>query len=94
MPKYRKKPVIIEAVQFTYPPTQEFLEFCGDDLGKVVKARHMDAVAEAEIVTLEDGKELKVIHIATEGDFVIRGVQGELYACKPDIFHETYEQVG
>jgi len=36
---------------------------------------------------------MKVEHIATEGDYIIKGVQGEFYACKPDIFLQTYEQV-
>ena len=49
--------------------------------------------AEAEIRTLEDGIHLTVKHIATEGDWIIKGVQGEFYACKPDIFEQTYERV-
>jgi hypothetical protein len=36
---------------------------------------------------------LTVKHIATEGDWIIKGVQGEFYACKPDIFEQTYEKV-
>ena len=33
-------------------------------------------------------------HICTEGDYIIKGVQGEFYSCKPDIFEQTYEQAG
>ena len=33
-------------------------------------------------------------HICTEGDYIIKGVQGEFYPCKPDIFEQTYEQAG
>jgi len=93
--QYRKRPVVIEAVEFKY--TEEGLidlrKFCGEALGKIQKERHPTAKAEAEIGTLEDGVHLKVKHIATEGDFIIKGVQGEFYPCKPEIFWETYERV-
>jgi hypothetical protein len=93
--KFKKKPVIIEAVVFEYTESgiAALKEFCGPALGQIVKNRHPSAKAEAEILTLEDGQELKAAHVATEGDFVIRGVQGEFYACKPDIFWQTYEKV-
>ena len=93
--KFRKKPVEIEAVQFVYS-TEGIValkEFCGSALGKTSKERHITAVGEAEIGTLEDGVNLTVKHIATEGDWIIRGVQGEFYACKPDIFKMTYDAV-
>jgi hypothetical protein len=89
--KFRKKPVVIEAVQFTYPPSPELLAFCGDALRNIRKARHPTAKGEADIVTLEDGSDGRAKHVATEGDFIIRGIQGEFYACKPDIFAATYE---
>jgi hypothetical protein len=93
--KFKKKPVVIDAVQFLY--TKEGIdilkEFCGSALGNVRKERHPSARAEAEIGTLEDGVHLTVKHIATEGDWIIKGVQGEFYACKPDIFNATYEAV-
>lgn len=93
--KYRKKPVVVEAVQFEYSSDgiQRLKEFCGSALGKTYKDRHPSAKGEAEIVTLEDGIHLTVKHIATEGDFIIKGVQGEFYPCKPDIFWSTYEKV-
>jgi hypothetical protein len=91
--QYRKKPVVIDALLFTYPPTPEFKKFLGSSMGKLSKARHPSAKGEMEIGTLEDGSELKVIHIATEGDYVIKGVEGEFYACKPEIFHKTYEAI-
>ena len=93
--QYRKKPVVIEAVEFEYSQEgiERLREFCGPALGQTSKQRHPDAKGEAEIGTLEDGVHLTVKHIATEGDFIIRGVQGEFYACKPDIFWQTYEKV-
>ena len=93
--KYRKKPVIIEAVRFVYSPKgiKELKEFCGEALGNVVKARHPTAKGEAQIKTLEDGAVLKVAHIATEGDWIIKGDQGEFYAIRNEIFLETYEEL-
>lgn len=92
---YRKKPVVIQALKFVY--SREGIaamhKFLGEHLGNVVKHRHQHAIAEAEIKTLEDGMSGQVVHIATEGDYIIKGVQGEFYACKPDIFEETYQGV-
>lgn len=92
---FRKKPVVIQACQFIYTPDgiKVLTNFCGDALGNISKARHPTAKAEAEIKTLEDGKYTRVVHVATEGDWIIKGVQGEFYACKPDIFVATYEEV-
>ena len=91
--KFRKKPVVIEAMQFIYENDRiaTLREFCGSALGNISKARTPAAKAEAEMGTLEDGVHLTVKHIATEGDWIIKGVQGEFYACKPDIFDATYE---
>lgn len=93
--KFRKKPVTIEAIKFEYSADgiERLKQFCGPALGKTHKERHITAVGEAEIGTLEDGVNLTVQHIATEGDYIIKGVQGEFYPCKPDIFHATYEAV-
>jgi hypothetical protein len=90
MALYETRKVTIEAVEFTYPITDELKDFVGDSLGTVSKQRHLGSLAEAEICTLEDGEFLKVKHIATEGDYIIKGLQGEFYACKPDIFHMKY----
>jgi len=92
--KFRKKPVVIEAVRFIFDDASiaRLEKFCGDALGNIRK-EHDNSPAEAEIGTLEDGVHLTVKHIATEGDWIIRGVQGEFYACKPDIFEATYESV-
>jgi hypothetical protein len=91
--KFRKKPVVIEAVQFFYTDesVDQLEKFCGESLGNIRK-EHDATPAEAEIRTLEDGVHLTVKHIATEGDWIIKGVQGEFYACKPDIFEQTYEK--
>ena len=90
--KFRKKPVVIEAVRFIYSVEgiAKLREFGGYAIGKIATRTKPYQPCEAEICTLEDGK---VTHIATEGDWIIKGVKGEFYACKPDIFEQTYEIV-
>lgn len=80
MPKFRKKPVVIEAVQWFKP---------GDHPAVVMKAGHNRYADEGVpwVETLEGG------HIVTPGDWIITGVKGEHYPCKPDIFAATYEPV-
>ena len=89
--KFRKKPVVIEAMVFNYPPSAELLSWLGDSCSGVSKKRHPGAVGELEIKTLEDGHDGRAKHVASEGDYIIKGVKGEFYPCKPDIFHATYE---
>lgn len=78
--KYRKKPVVIEAVQWTGANIGEIHEFCNDILFNI-------STNELRIYTLEG------IHLASNGDYVIKGVNGEFYPCKPDIFEKTYEEI-
>lgn len=91
--KYKKRPVVIEAVVFEY--TSECLLFLKNWLGDAYRDAGMydtnENEAWLEIKTLEDRSDS--YHIASEGDYIIRGVQGEFYACTPDIFEETYQQV-
>ena len=90
-----KRPVTIEAIEFEYTDTciQELKDWLGDHFitsGKDI----FDAKGWFQIGTLEDGHgQNKIAHVATEGDYIIRGVQGEFYACKPDIFYRTYREV-
>lgn len=81
MPKFRKKPVVIEAVRFVDGlDLDELLAFLGD-------AEFEYDEHEFIINTLEGN-----MHVSP-GDWIIRGVQGEFYPCKPDIFEATYELV-
>lgn len=78
--KYRKKQVEIEAVQWT-----------GDNLAELRKMDGFNSVhtcfgGRLNIKTLEG-----IIH-ASVGDYIIKGVQGEFYPCKPDIFEQTYDE--
>lgn len=102
MAKYRKKPVVIEAIQWTGENTFEvtaFIEGNAPDLKHPMAAEAWDAWCEAadrdglRIMTLEDGPAAQAKHYASKGDWIIRGVKGEIYPCKPDIFAQTYEQV-
>ncbi len=77
--KYRKKPVVIEAIEWT-----------GDNFGEIALftngSTHQQG-SDLWVKTLEGG------HTALKGDFIIKGVKGEFYPCKPDIFTITYEEV-
>jgi hypothetical protein len=76
--KYRKKPMVIEAVKYTGENGKEIISFCGSCY---------KGVGGLYIKTLEG------VMKAAPGDFVIKGVNGEFYPCKPDIFMKTYEEV-
>jgi len=89
--KYRKKPVVIDAVQWTGENMAELEAFAGDSLklsacGIVGKGRNLKIESVLGICTLEGFMRIDV------GDFVIRGVKGEFYPCKPDIFEATYDE--
>ena len=82
--KFRKKPVVIEAMQYkdTKQGHKEILAFCPTGRFTHGVGRYF-----FEIPTLEGD------HTATPGDWIIKGVKGEFYPCKPDIFEQTYERV-
>jgi hypothetical protein len=86
--KYRKKPVVIDAVQ---------IPFTVDEEHDILLAFLHDHVVPFEIVGGDSA--YMVIHtlegdmFAQRGDWIIKGVQGEFYPCKPDIFEETYDPV-
>ena len=85
--KYRKKPVVIDAVVFTRNNFEEIVSFTNGTAHTLRIERRPDGKCTCIIPTLEGE------HIATEGDYIIRGVHGEFYPCKPDIFAKTYEVV-
>lgn len=82
MPKFRKKPVAIEAIQ--YHAGEQPHELIND-------------VIKGNVEYKEDGcmliNTLEGVMRADPGDWIIRGINGELYPCKPDIFNKTYEPV-
>jgi len=81
MAKYRKRPVEVEAVQWTGNNIREIESFCS---GPLTFNHETKSII---IHTLEGNM------TASDGDFIIRGVHGEYYPCKPDIFEKTYEPV-
>lgn len=87
--KYRKKPVIIEAVLWNGNNLKEVIEFTGQH----VSAQHFKWEEYEDLVAREGLKifTLEGSHMATVGDMIIKGVKGECYPCKPDIFAKTYE---
>jgi hypothetical protein len=79
MPKFRKKPVVVEAVQFIRANFDEIEKFVGGD----AEFR----AGELIVATLEGPLR------AAPNDWIIKGVKGEIYPCKPDIFAATYDAV-
>lgn len=82
--KYRKKPVVIDAVQWSGNNLNEILDFMKD------KQPNYYEDDEKKLLTIQT---LEGNMIASVGDYIIKGVQGEFYPCKPDIFEQTYEVV-
>ena len=78
---YRKKPVVVEAVQWTGENHAEMCEFIDPEAFEIIPRIGL------VIHTLEGD------HHASPGDYIIKGVNGEFYPCKPDIFAKTYESV-
>lgn len=94
MPKYRKKPVVVEAVRWTGSNLEEIRNFVGNDLIEnyiehfdIERALIKQTLAGIAINTLEGTM------MVNYGDYIIKGVNNEFYPCKPDIFEQTYEEV-
>ena len=84
MAKYRKKPVVIEAMLLTEGNLEQVEKWCGGDIKGTALHRSERVL---DIQTLEGEMRANI------GDWIIRGVKGEFYPCKPDIFEQTYEKV-
>ena len=82
--KYRKKPIVVEAIQFTGNNFKEILEFIGGIDERNKTNIHRDCIF---IKTLEGDMK------ASPSDWIIKGIKGEFYPIKDDIFKETYEKV-
>lgn len=87
MKKYRKRPVVIEAVQCKEPTTpDQIVEWCGSGTRKC-GVGDLSAKQWIEVETLEGTM------IANYGDWIIKGVSNEFYPCKPDIFEKIYKEI-
>ena len=85
--KYRKKPVVIEAMQYNASNSREsVMQWIYDNGGKCYLVKSIND-SSIYIETLEGTMK------ADLNDYVIKGINGELYPCKPDIFEKTYEKV-
>ena len=93
MPKYRKKPVVVEAVRWTGSNLEEIRNFVGSDLIEEcvelfdIKRTLKEMLVDIAIDTLEGTMRVDY------GDYIIKGIQGGFYPCEPDIFLATYEEV-
>lgn len=93
MPKFRKKPVVIEAVR-----TKDVIHAANGDWSALpdwVKEAY-ESNDSVGIVFAQDGVHISTLEgtmLAEPDDWIIRGVKGEIYPCKPDIFEQTYEPV-
>lgn len=87
--KYKKKPVVIDAVQWNGKNFDEVMNFMQEFHG------HKRAYEDAEEGAIKSGiisiRTLEGVMSASTNDWIIKGVQGEFYPCKPDIFEKTYE---
>ena len=83
MPRFRKKPIEIEARAFTRGQFREVTDWCRGTI--VRRGGRGNPIAYLIVHTLEGDM------TAAVGDWIIRGVQGEFYPCKPDIFEANYE---
>jgi hypothetical protein len=84
MPKFRKKPVVIEATCYDQLPSNYRPDWL------------QDAVSANTVITYPDHAIIRTLEgdmRADLGDWIIKGIKGELYPCKPDIFTATYEPV-
>lgn len=88
MMKYRKKPIEIEAIQHDDKKPFPFYD-APDWIHKAYKDRVFNFSDKGELLVITMEGNMKV----SNKDYIIRGVQGEIYPCKPDIFEQTYEKM-
>lgn len=91
--KYRKKPLEVDAIQWTGKNKEEVRQFCGENV-RFIHVKKQDEVTrsfesshiDSDVLTREGWKSLK------HGDYIVKGVHGEFYPCKEDVFLETYDK--
>lgn len=79
--KYRKRPVVVEAIQWTGKNYKDVQAFAGKSI--------VHYFQEAEVLMV---RTLEGNMFASRGDYIVKGTRGEFYPCKPDVFQETYEE--
>lgn len=96
MTQFRKKPVVIDAVQFHGPNLHEVVSFVEGKAPTIHTSYAGEAWHTYEGMVKENGFKIETLEgvmTAQPGDWIIKGVKGEFYPCKPDIFAATYEAV-
>jgi hypothetical protein len=83
MKQFRKKPVVVDAMQFVAGQLESAAKWSGG----ILVVENNQKIVGLSIATLEGRM------TANLGDWIIKGVKGEFYPCKPDIFEQTYEEV-
>ena len=97
--RFRKKPVVVEAVQLLWSTWTEMCKHA--DVGSLEDGKPEGCYVDVDGRVTDDTNArigiriptLEGIMLGVEGDWIIRGVKGELYPCKPDIFEAVYERV-
>lgn len=91
MPKFRKKPVVIEAVQWDGKNWDDVMNFMQEFHGNKLNYENAEEAAIKSgnlFIQTNEG-----VMTASTNDWVIKGIKGEFYPCKPDIFESTYDLV-
>lgn len=93
--KFKKKPVVIEAIQWTGRNAEDIMHFVGKRLNVQIPPHSVEMIVDNLI-----NEDYKIFIPTMEGemrasrcDFIIKGVNGEFYPCKNDIFFKSYEKV-
>jgi len=81
MAKYRKKPIVVDVFRWLMDDVPEWIT-------SAIRANKINFDMRGMIISTLEGEML-----ASPGDYIIKGVKGELYSCKPDVFEQTYELV-
>lgn len=87
MKKYRKKPIVVEAIQWNGVNRGEVEMFCGHDNAEFKVEILSGSTLGLQLIV----KALEGDIVANRGDYIIKGICGEFYSCKEEIFEKTYE---
>lgn len=87
--KYRKKPIVIEAMKLTRQFADVVFDWIGNE--NIISSNNGEFTKDScyvDIVTLVGS-----VITVREGDYIIKGIMGEIYSCKPEIFEASYDKV-
>lgn len=89
--KFRKKPIVVEAVQLRWDNWGEMCDFA--NVGRLENSQPEGSMDDDGVTMQLMIPTLEGLMVAVEGDWIVKGIQGELYSVKPDIFEATYGPV-